>query len=62
MPRREIIDVSRLELHPSQERRRRRLRELRATPTEQAIARQMAENERREERWRYEATDRIDST
>jgi hypothetical protein len=35
---------------------------LRATPTEQALARQMAESDRREERWRYEATDPIDST
>jgi hypothetical protein len=60
--RRQVIDVSTLKLHPVQERRRKRLRELRATPTEQAIARQMAETERREERWRYQATDPIDST
>jgi hypothetical protein len=60
--RRQIIDVSRLKLHPSQERYRKRLRELRelrATVTDQALARQMAEQDDRAER--CEEADQADS-
>jgi hypothetical protein len=58
--RRQIIDVSRLKLHPSQERRQRRLKAIRIAAEREKSAE--SQDSERVEPWRYTADDPVDST
>lgn len=60
MPRRLIIDVSKLQLHPAQEKRQRRLRALRVAAEREKAA--DPETPERVEPWRYLGSDPVDST
>lgn len=60
MPRREIIDVSKLRLHPAQEKRQRRLRAIRTAAEREKAA--DPDKPERIEPWRYLGSDPVDST
>jgi hypothetical protein len=58
--RRQIIDVSTIRLHPSQERHQRRLKAIRIAEERQKPA--DSEDPERFEPWRYLGSDPVDST